>query len=136
MVSGTGDLTSLSTAGNIIEFTLNDADKLVNATIGHAHIEGHDPAQLHVTNNLKLEALTTASLNELGHFDISNNAALTSLDLSSFDEIPLGGSYNVTITNNKLTGDYIEAIAGTLTTFYVEAQIKSDALNTLKPYFQ
>ena len=42
----------------------------------------------------------------------------------------------MTITNNKLTGDYIEAVAGTLTTPYVEAQIKSNDLNYLKPYFQ
>ena len=136
VVTGTEDLTSLSTTGNIVEFWLNDADKLTSATIEHAHIEGHLPAQLHVTNNAKLAALTTANLDEVGHFDISNNADLASLNLSSFQTIPLGGSYNATITNNKLTGDYIEAVAGTLTTPYVEAQIKSDDLNYLKPYFQ
>ena len=79
VVTGTGDLTSLSTAGNIVEFWLNDADKLTSATIGHAHIEGHDPAQLHVTNNAKLAALTTANLDEVGNFDISNNAVLLHL---------------------------------------------------------
>ena len=136
VVTGTGDLTSLSTAGNIVEFWLNDADKLTSATIGHAHIEGHLPAQLHVTNNAKLAALTTANLDEVGNFDISNNAVLASLNLSSFQTIPLGGSYHATITNNKLTGDYIEAVAGTLTTPYVEAQIKSNDLNHLTPYFQ
>ena len=136
VVTGTGDLTSLSTAGNIVEFWLNDADKLTSATIEHAHIDGHLPAQLHVTNNAKLAALTTANLDEVGNFDISNNADLASLNLSSFQTIPLGGSYNVTITNNKLTGDYIEAVAGTLTTPYIEAQIKSNDLNYLKPYFQ
>lgn len=35
-----------------------------------------------------------------------------------------------------MTGDYIEAVAGTLTTPYVEAQIKSNDLNHLTPYFQ
>lgn len=136
VVTGTGDLTSLNTSGNIVEFWLNDADKLTSANIGHAHIEGHNPAQLHVTNNADLTALTTANLDEVGNFDISNNPDLASLNLSSFQTIPLGGSYNVTITNNKLTGDYIEAVAGTLTTPYIEAQIKSNDLNYLKPYFQ
>ena len=136
VVTGTGDLTALNTAGNIEEFWLNDADKLTSATIGHAHIEGHLPAQLHVTNNAKLTALTTANLDEVGNFDISNNAELASLNLSSFQTIPLGGAYQATITNNKLTGNYIEAVAGTLTTAYEEAQIKSNDLNYLKPYFQ
>ena len=99
-------------------------------------LKGTDPAQLHVTNNAKLAALTTANLDEVGNFDISNNAVLASLNLSSFQTIPLGGSYHATITNNKLTGDYIEAVAGTLTTPYVEAQIKSNDLNHLTPYFQ
>lgn len=35
-----------------------------------------------------------------------------------------------------MTGDYIEAVAGTLTKPYVEAQIKSNDLNSLKPYLQ
>ena len=136
VVSVTGDLTSLSTAGNIVSFTVNDADKLTSATLGHAHIEGHLPAELHVTNNAKLASLTTSNLDEVGNFNISYNAELASLNLASFQTIPLGGSYHATITNNKLTGDYIEAVAGTLTTPYIEAQVKSDDLNYLKPYFQ
>ena len=135
-VFATPQLTSLSTAGNIVEFWLDDADKLTSATVEHAHIDGHLPAQFNVINNAKLASLTTFNLDEVGNFDISNNAELTSLNLSSFQTIPLGGSYNVTITNNKLTGDYIEAVAGTLTTPYVEAQIRSNDLNYLKPYFQ
>ena len=135
-VFATPQLTSLSTAGNIVEFWLDGGDKLTSATIEHAHIDGHLPAQFNVINNAKLASLTTVNLDEVGNFDISNNAELTSLNLSSFQTIPLGGSYNVRITNNKLKGDYIEAVAGTLTTPYVEAQIKSNALNYLKPYFQ
>ena len=136
VVSGTGNLTSLSTAGNIVSFTVNDADKLTSATLGHAHIEGHLPAELHITNNAKLASLTTSNLDEVGNFNVSYNAELASLNLASFQTIPLGGSYHATITNNKLTGDYIEAVAGTLTTPYVEAQVKSNDLNSLKPYFQ
>ena len=49
------------------------------------------------------------------------------------DTIPLAGSYTVSIVNNKLTGTYVAATAGSTTTAFVEAQIKSNDLYSLMP---
>jgi hypothetical protein len=135
-VSGTEDLTSLTTAGEIKSFTLNDADKLVSATIGHAHLEGSDAADFTVTGNDELASLTTTALDETGDIDISGNAKLASLDLSSLQTIPLLGTYTINIQNNKLTGDYVEVTAGSTTTVTSEGQVKSNDLNTLTAYLQ
>ena len=138
IVSGTGDLTSLTTDGDaqIRNFTLNNADELVSASIGHQHIEGSDAAMFTVTDNLKLASLATTNLDETGNIDISNNAALASLNLSSLQTLPLLGSYTVTITNNKLTGMYTAATAGSTTTAAVDESLTSAAFATLKPYMQ
>lgn len=134
IISGTSALTSFSTAGNIRNLVLDDADALVSATIGHGHIDGSDAAQITVTNNLKLAALATTVLDEVGHINISTNAALASLDLSSMITLPQFGSFNVSITGNKFTGDYDAATAATTTTAYIDTQIKSNDLFTLVPY--
>ena len=136
IVSGTVNLTSLTTAGEIKSFTLNNADKLASATIGHAHLEGSDAADFTVTGNAILASLTTTALDETGHIDISGNAKLASLDLSSLQTIPLLGTYTITIENNKLTGDYVEVTAGSTTTVTSEGQVKSNDLSTLTAYLQ
>ena len=134
IISGTSALTSFSTAGNIRNLVLDDADKLASVTIGHGHIDGSYAAQITVTNNLKLAALATTALDEVGHINISTNAALASLDLSSMLTLPQFGSFNVSITGNKLTGEYKAATAATTTTAYMDTEIKSDDLFTLVPY--
>ena len=42
------------------------------------------------------------------------------------DTIPLAGAYTMAISGNKLTGTYVAATAGSTTTAFVEAQVKSD----------
>ena len=53
--------------------------------------------------------------------------------LNKKTKIPLAGSYEVEIHGNKLNGTYVEATAGSTTTQFIEAQIKSDDLFTLMP---
>ena len=138
VVTGTGALTSLTTDGDaqIRNFTLNDADALVSASIGHKHIEGSGAAMFTVTGNLKLASLSTTNLDETGNIDISGNAALASLDLSSLQTLPLLGSYSVNINNNKLTGTYTAYTAGSTTTAAVPESLTSSAFASLKPYMQ
>ncbi|MDA9984590.1 hypothetical protein N9E55_01750 [Flavobacteriaceae bacterium] len=136
VVTGTGALTSLTTDGDaqIRNFTLNDTDALVSASIGHKHIEGSGAAMFTVTGNEKLAGLTTTNLDETGNIDISGNAALASLDLSSLQTLPLLGSYSVNISNNKLTGTYTAYTAGSTTTNEKLESLTSPALasfNTL-----
>jgi hypothetical protein len=134
-VSGTTGLTALSTAGEIKSFTLNGATTLEAATIGHSHLDGSDAATFVVTGNTLLAGLTTSALDEVGNLDISSNAALAAIDLSSLTTLPILGSYTATITGNKLSGAFVAATAGATTTAFVEAIVKSDDLMTILPYF-
>jgi len=133
-IDATAVLTSLSTAGEIRSFTLNDADTLASASIGHAHLEGSDAADFTVTGNAILAGLTPTALDEVGNLTITGNAKLAALDLSSLVTIPFAGTYAMQIENNALTGAFVAATAGSTTTLFVEAQIKSNDLMTLMPY--
>jgi len=132
-IDGTA-ITALSTAGEIRSFRLEDNDSLAAATFGHAHIEGSGAADFTIHDNAKLAAVVTTALDETGNIDISLNAKLASIDLSSLTTIPLAGTYTITIEDNALTGGFVAATAGATTTAFVEAQIKSNDLLTLKPY--
>jgi len=78
--------------------------------------------------------LTTTALDEVGNLTITDNAKLAALDLSSLVTIPFMGTYTMTIEDNALTGGFVAATAGSTTTLFVEAQIKSNDLMTLMPY--
>ena len=131
-VSGAA-LRSLTTGGEIRSFTLNAATGLTAVTMDHDHISGSDAASLVVTGNTALTALAPSALTYIGDVTITGNTLMTSLDLSSFDTIPLAGDYTMAISGNKLTGTYVAATEGSTTTAFVEAQVKSDDFNTLMP---
>ena len=126
-------LRSLTTGGEIRSFTLNAATGLTAVTMDHDHISGSDAASLVVTGNTALTALAPSALTYIGNVTITGNTLMTSLDLSSFDTIPLAGDYTMAISGNKLTGIYVAATEGSTTTAFVEAQVKSDDFNSLMP---
>jgi len=132
-IDGTAALANLSTAGEITSFTVSGTAVLEAASIGHDHVSGSDAASLSVANNAKLAALAPSALTYIGDIFVVGNAELASIDFSSMDTIPLAGSYTVTISNNKLTGTYVAATAGSTTTVFEEAEIKSNDLYTLIP---
>ena len=126
-------LRSLTTGGEIRSFTLNAATGLTAVTMDHDHISGSDAATLVVTGNTALTALAPSALTYIGNVTITGNTLMTSLDLSSFDTIPLAGAYTMAISGNKLTGTYVAATEGSTTTAFVEAQVKSNDFNSLMP---
>lgn len=126
-------LRSLTTGGEIRSFTLNAATGLTAVTMDHDHISGSDAATLVVTGNTALTTLAPSALTYIGNVTITGNTLMTSLDLSSFDTIPLAGDYTMAISGNKLTGIYVAATEGSTTTAFVEAQVKSNDFNTLMP---
>ncbi len=101
--------------------------------MNHDHLSGSGAAEIEIVDNAKLKSLAPTALKYVGDITVEDNPSLTSLDLSSITKIPLAGSYEVGISGNKLTGTYVEATAGSTTTAFVEAQIKSDDLFTLMP---
>ena len=132
-IDGTAALANLSTAGEITSFTVSGTAVLTAATLGHDHVSGSDAAALTVVGNAKLAALAPSALTYIGNIVVMDNPLLASLDFSSMDTIPLAGSYVVSISNNKLTGNYKAATAGSTTTAFVEAEIQSDDLYTMMP---
>ncbi|MDB2702968.1 hypothetical protein N9Z01_07755 [Flavobacteriaceae bacterium] len=136
VVSNTGELVGLTTEGQIRNFTVYNADKLASVSIGHAHTEGSDAAMFTIQDNKVLAGLTTTNLDETGNITIKDNPALASLDLSSLKTIPLMGLFNIAISDNKLTGTYTAATAGSTTTAAVKESLTSAALATIKPYLK
>ncbi len=114
-IEGTAALANLSTAGEITSFTVSGTTALTAATIGHDHVSGSDAAALTIANNAKLASLAPSALTYIGNIFVVGNAELASLDFSSMDTIPLAGAYNIDISNNKLTGTYVAATAGSTT---------------------
>jgi hypothetical protein len=131
LIDSAAALTSLTTAGEIRDFVINDCDALVSATIDHDHISGSDASDLTITGNLKLASFAPSDLKFLGNITITGNAALASLDFTSMTKIPLAGAYNVTIGPNKLVGSFTAPSAGSTTTDAIEAVVKNNSLYTM-----
>ena len=133
IVNGNALLTGLTTAGEIKNLVVNNNAILASIAMNHDHISGSDAAALTVTGNAKLASLAPSALTYIGDIEVIGNAELASIDFSSMDTIPLAGAYNIDISGNKLTGTYVAATAGSTTTAFVEAQIKSNDLYSLIP---
>ena len=130
----TANFTTVTTAGLMRDLSITGATKLANLTVGHEHIEGMTAASLIIDNNDELTALTTSKLTEVRDIQITGNAKLAAVNLSSMSTLPSGSASGaVTVTANALTGGYVAAVAATETTPYVETIIKSNDLMTIKP---
>lgn len=131
--SATDKLTSVSTAGSINEFTLENQGGIVSLSLAHSHIAGGIGSFLYIINNDKLASLTT-STNYLRDLIVMDNLVLASMNFASYVNVVSTGAINIHIYNNKLTGNFTPAVAVTGTTPYVEAKITSASLATLKPF--
>ena len=127
-------LAAISTDGFIRDITISGGGTALTAlSLGHEHIEGSDAASLNVSGNSSLASLETTSLDELGTITIEDNAALASFNLSSFTTLPQLGSYVITLDDNNLAGNYVEATVVVTTTAARIERIRSASLVTLKP---
>ena len=135
-INGFGDpttkdkLTSVTTAGVINSFTLNNSDVIASISLGH---QAFANSTLIVTNNDGLLALTT-STNKLAVLTVTGNTKLAAADFASYTTQPTAATAAITVSGNALAYTYTNAVAGTPTTAYVETTITSAALHTLKAY--
>jgi len=127
-------LTTLDVSGFLNALVVNNSDALVSATLDHDHLEGADASYLTVTGNALLTGVTAPNLQEIGDITIADNAALATLALAAPTSFPVAGSYTISITNNKLTGTYVNATAQSTTTAYVDTIVKSDDLLSIKQF--
>lgn len=120
VVTDTGALESLTTAGNIRIFRVNNADDLTSITIGHDHIDGADEAAVHFTGNAELTSVDLSSINDVGLIEITDNPELTAITAPATSPITeVAATIIVTVTGNGLQGTYTAAsafVTGTGTT--------------------
>lgn len=136
-ISGLSALTSLTTGGIINSMQLDGAAVLTSMTFAHSHYVGGTGSVLVVNNCPKLASLSSGVLDYPAAITVTNNALLTSLDLSSYKTKLLaatGATTTITINTNKLGGNYTNATAITPTTPYVETTITSATLSGLKAF--
>jgi hypothetical protein len=133
-INGATLLTTLNVSGFLNALVINNSAALVAATLDHDHIEGADASYLTVTNNAKLASVATPNLQEIGSITIADNAALATIALAAPTSYPVAGSYTISVTNNKLTGTYVNATAQSTTTAYVDTIVKSDDLLNIKAF--
>jgi cell division protein FtsB len=129
-------LNSLTTSGVINNFTLASCPKIASVNLAHTHFVGGPGSSVVVTGNAILTSLKT-STDYPATITVTNNVLLTSLDLSSYVTKLLsapGATTNITISGNKLSGAYTNAVAITPTTPYVETTITSADLAKLKAF--
>ena len=109
---GTAVLTSLTTTGNIRSFTVNGAAALESISIGHDHIAGSGEAALIIDNNAKLTSVDLSSVNDVGRIQITNNALLTSFIAPTTSPLTEKAATIVaTVTDNKLQATYTPGTA-------------------------
>ena len=133
-ITGASALTTLDVSGFLNALVVNDSDALKSATLDYDHIEGADASYLTVTGNAQLTGVTTPNLQEIGSITIADNAALASIALAAATSFPVAGTYTISITNNNLTGTYVNATAQSTTTAYVDTIVKSDDLLNIKQF--
>ena len=122
---GGAEVISVTTTGKIRSFTLDTTAKLTSAAIGHDHISGSGAATLNISNNAKLTSVDLSSVSDVGNLTIQGNTELTSFVSPNKDvRVEPTAAVNVVVSGNKLAGVYTRgkaAIPGTPTTPAVPA---------------
>ena len=127
-------LTSLVTSGAITSFTLDNCDVLASAATAHTGGAAGAGSTFVVKNNAILTTVTTAT-NFMTALTVTSNLLLTSLICTSYTTQATAGSPSITISGNKLSYTYTNAVAAVAgVSPYLETTITSAALNTLKAY--
>ena len=113
-VSGS-TLTSLSTAGVIINTVVKGNAALEGFAMNHTHLDGDNATTISVTDNTDplFVALDMSSLRKVKHVNITGNTSLTTITAPG--TVPLAepiAVVTITLDNNLTTGTYTAAVAG------------------------
>ena len=78
-VVGAPKLTSLSTTGNITDFTVANTSTMTNISFGHSFISGDTAATVTVSGVTAITALDLSSLTKVKTVNLVNNTKLASV---------------------------------------------------------
>jgi prefoldin subunit 5 len=136
-VAGAPKLTSLTTVGQITDFTVMNTATITTINFGHTFISGDTAATVTVSNVTNLTSLDMSSLTKVKTVDVYFNTKLASIVPPSSTVLaePVA-TISVTLHSNALTGNYNKAVAGSETTPYAQAAITSTELAAFKTFIE
>ena len=136
-IVGAPGLATLTTAGEITDFTVSNSATMTTIDFGHTFIAGDTAATVTVSGVTALTSLDMSSLDKVKTVNIVNNDKLASITAPSATVLaePIA-AISVTLSGNALTGEYTQAIEGAETTPYQQAVITSGDLATFKAFIE
>ena len=134
-VVGAPKLTTLTTVGEITDFTVANTSTVTTIDFGHTFIAGDTAATVTVSGVTKITALDMSSLTKVKTVNVVNNGKLASIVAPSSTVLaePIA-AISVTLNGNALTGAYTQAVEGAETLPYQEAVITSTELAGFKTF--
>lgn len=136
-VTAAPKLASLTTVGQITDFTVANTSTITSIDFGHTFISGDTAATVTVSGVTKITALDMSSLTKVKLVKLVNNDKLASVTPPSSTVLaePVA-TVTVTLSGNALTGNYNKAVAGSETTPYAQAVIQSTELAAFKTFIE
>jgi len=135
-------VTDLTTAGNLTDFSITGAAKLVNLTLGHTFISGDTAATISVVDADKLTSLDMSAIAKVKSITATDNAVLATIVAPSNSTLPeAGADITISLGTNSLTAVYTEGATGTAATETtpavpaVEPTITSAAVASLATWY-
>jgi len=133
----TTTLTSLSTAGAIINCNVSNNSALKTFSFAHTHLQGDRESTVKIENNdnTAFTSVDMSSLSKVGTVNITGNAKLASIVAPSASVLATSlATITVTINSNDITGTYKAATAPTGTVTYVAPVITNATLSSFKSW--
>ena len=128
-------LTSLSTAGVILDLDVTNNAALETLSFGHTHLDGQDATTVNIVGNTDpaFVAVDMSTLSKAKTVVITGNTSLTAITPPSATVLAEPtAAISVSITGNLLQGTYTESITGTDTTPAAPYEATSTVITAFK----
>ncbi len=128
-------LTSLSTAGVILDLIVTNNAALETLSFGHTHLDGQDATTVQIDGNTDpaFVAVDMSSLSKAKTVVITGNTSLTTITPPSATVLAEPtAAINLTVTGNLLQGTYTASVTGTDTTPAAAHEATSTVITAFK----
>ena len=128
-------LTSLSTAGVILDLDVTNNAALETLSFGHTHLDGQDATTVNIVGNTDpaFVAVDMSTLSKAKTVVITGNTSLTSITPPSAAVLAEPtAAITLTVSNNLLQGTYTAAVVGTDTTPAAAHEATSTVITAFK----
>ena len=128
-------LTSLSTAGVILDLDVTNNAALETLSFGHTHLDGQDATTVNIVGNTDpaFVAVDMSTLSKAKTVVITGNTSLTSITPPSAAVLAEPtAAISLTVSNNLLQGTYTAAVVGTDTTPAAAHEATSTVITAFK----